>query len=111
MSKPWTRKHDAHIARECEGFEVHSDARGEFYYRTPHQVNLVPQYNIDKIKRAAEAWRKQDEPSRFWLYLSPKSTKPAKATFYTNTLDEPAVAMGENACAWALYKITEGKDF
>lgn len=112
MSKPWTREHDAHIARECEGFEVHRDARGEFYHKTSHNVTLVPQYNTDeaKLKRAAEAWRSRDEFARSYLVQSKKGSEPAWAMCIDLSLNTAANSDGDFALGWALYAITRGKD-
>ncbi len=59
----WTRAHDAHIARECEGLEEEYDGNAGQIVLIGAYWEPLPSYNTDPAAciRAAEAWRKKDE--------------------------------------------------
>ena len=59
----WTRAHDAHIARECEGLEVANNDAGWFVRGPGGFFRHADYYSTDPAAaiRAAEAWKVKDQ--------------------------------------------------
>ncbi len=121
----WTRAHDAHIARECEGLEVekfehlggqpdYGVKTGRMPMRHPSQAYTpIDHYNTDPAAciRAAEAWRNQ-KPGRSYETRSQideeVGTQPANAVCFSRTTQIAGGGQGESALAQALIRATGG---
>ena len=111
MQSNWTRAHDAHIARECEGLEV-TDRYGTEWHemRAGRPWKPVDTYFTDPAAaiRAAEAWRKKAE-GRYYETRSAMSDsfgdRPTSACcFHRHSL----IAGAGETLAEALYNATGG---
>ena len=98
----WTRAHDAHIARECEGWTLKE--------RPGYVVNW-PHYNTDPAAaiRAAEAWRKKGKLRIARLSMH---SRGCSSRLYDglNWLDEGPHTNPAAALAQALYRATGGPE-
>ena len=111
----WTRSHDAHIARECEGWKQIISGPQRGFWQRPDGVHEVdePSYLTDPAAciRAAEAWRNQ-KPGRSYETRSriddEFGTHPASAVCFSQTNQIAGGGQGESALAQAIYRATGG---
>jgi hypothetical protein len=102
----WTRAHDAHIARECEGLEISTiDLRDGGLVHHDQNGKWMAHYNSDPAAciRAAEAWAAKDPEYRTW-------TMARAGTLLAQCTDDghQYIHEGEDGLAWALYEATGG---
>lgn len=103
----WTRAHDAHIARECEGLEVRPTGDiGDYWVWSLDMPNHpVSRYLTDPSAaiRAAEAWAAKDAEFRTWS-LHRAGTLLGQCTDDGHHY----IHEGEDGLCWALYNATGG---
>jgi hypothetical protein len=118
----WTRAHDAHIARECDGLEVIWVEGWGPNGSEPHRPSRTRKDWLEQVSfyhddpaaciRAAEAWRKQ-KPGRWWQLTSEWNGRakdsPARAHTFSD-IRRTDSAEGSAALAWALYRATGGAE-
>jgi len=110
----WTRAHDAHIARECEGLEISTiDLRDGGLVYHDQNGKWMAHYNSDPAAaiRAAEAWRKKEKGRWYkqesaWEYGAEEAS-PAVAKVYVHS-GENWYGTGDSALVQALYRATGG---
>lgn len=111
----WTRKNDAHIALECEGWQRRDYEQGGYWVNERGAIHPLPHYRTDANARdrAAEAWRKKKE-GRSWVLTSAghgiyENGDVARATLFEEGPWATVVAIGdgEHALLWALYRATK----
>ncbi len=107
----WTRKHDAWLARECEGLDVWVNAGDGAICE--YQDDSIPHYNTDPAAciRAAEEWREK-EKGRWYEITSSCDMTTRRSAGYARCFSPMNMLAGEAdgdfALAQALYRATGG---
>lgn len=118
----WTRAHDAHIARECEGLKpIREKGMPEHLWKwndlgendiKASGAIWLPNYKIDANARdrAAEAWRKAKVGR--WYTTTSEVNDVLGGTMEPGAeccdFNDRYIGDGPNALLWALYAVTGG---